>query len=382
MRLQILNLFLLSSCIAYCQDQEQDDLEQQDESVILAHDDEFESDLDRYAEQQDEDAQVDAQQAEDLQDEEPQDEDVQAQEQALQDDIYPQMPTTLDTLGFDDSGNWVEKRVYWERAEHAFGKVLILNQQIAQLQVQYFGIRNEIDKTLDAGKCELGINTVDINKVLTHLLSMLESDSSNAVKNSDEQVIKKNSFRDTVLENKDKLVALNSDLELLAKLDNDMDQVIIKLIDQAKQCNEYEAKAWADFKQIGRILNDESAKELYYQVANYRKNIKLVLNYLKKDLKIAFDLLVSKSKTKLAEIKKAISELSDSGINLSYELKALNDDLNYRADRAKYGEEPVTQPKKTKKPTVWGSILGSLAWLWDLILWLPRKLLGLLGIKL
>lgn len=374
MRLQILNFFLLSSCIAYCQDQEQDNLEQQDEIAMLAHNDEFESELDSLIETKENDLLLDRSQADqlnsDLQNQEPQDDDLQAQEQALQNDIYSQMPTTLDTLGFDDSGNWVEKRVYWERAEHAFGKILILNQQITQLQVQYFGVRNDIDKTLDAGKCALGISVDDINKVITYLIGILEQNGD-----------RKNSFHDTVLENKDKLLALSSDLQMLAKFDSDMDQVIIKLIDQAKLCNEYEAKAWADFKQIGRILNDESAKELYYQVANYRKNIKLVLNYLKKDLKKTFDVLVLKANNKFAEIKKNISELNDSGINLTYELKAINDDLNYRADQSRDGYESQVeaQPKKNKKPTVWGSILSSLSWIWNLILWLPRKILGLFG---
>lgn len=384
MRLLFLNLFLLINLMTNCSDQlvdqiEDDDLENHDLEKIQEPDLDQEQayDLEGLLDQK-----ASMKKTEVSQQIEPDDLDEQVlyqQELDKQELGLSKMPNTLNTMGFDDSGNWVEKRVYWERAEQAFGKVMALNAQVVQEQLQYFAMRNEADKQLDAGRCELGLNANDFNKVLDRLLSLLESDS-NLTKN------KQDNFKATVLEHKDQLLLLQNDLSELAQLDSDLDNVIMKVIDQARKCNEYEAKAWDDFKHIGRVLNDETAKKLYYQVVNYRKNSKLILNYLRVDLKKAFNLLVDRSKNKLAEIKKAAQELKEAGIDFAYELKALDNDLIYRTDRhdsSKEDEHEVkNESKKTKKPVgFWGALVDSLQFLWEIILWFPRKLFGLFGIK-
>jgi len=289
------------------------------------------------------------------------------------------MPNTLDTLGVDDSGNWVEKRVYWERAEEAFGKIININAQVSQQQLQYFGTRNDVDKQLDIDRCELGLNESEFTKVLDYLLDILQLDQNQNEAN-------KNDFKITVLDNQDQLLLLQTSLQQLKQLDSDMDSVIIKVIDQVQKCNEYERKAWEDFKQIGRVLNDESARKLYYQVASYRKNSKLILNYLKTDLKNSCESLISRVKIKLSQIKKITSELKDAGIDLKYELKALDQDQAYRKDLGQLVDksEEKIQPQEHKpknKSGFWAVFLNSLQTLWQLILWLPRKILGLFGMK-
>lgn len=289
------------------------------------------------------------------------------------------MPDSLNTIGVDDSGNWVQKRVSWEKAEQEFGKAMALVAQVIQQQLVYFSARNEIDKQLDAGKCALSLNMADLTKTVSHLLNMTEILDINIGKLDNSQ---KNSFRANILENKDHLLALKADLDRLIQLDVDMDNVIIKVIDQVQKCSEYEAKAWEGFKQIGRVLSDDTAKTLYYQVANYRKNIKLVLNYLKIDLKLAFDGLIESSKLKLTDVSKNITVLHDNGIDLAYEFKALNEGP-ILLDQQMESAQTKTEPKKLPKaPGMWGTVMHIFKTLWDIVLWLPRKMLGLLGIKI
>lgn len=289
------------------------------------------------------------------------------------------MPDSLNTIGADDSGNWVQKRVSWEKAEQEFGKAMALVAQIVQQQLVYFSARNEIDKQLDAGKCALSLNMSDLVKTVSHLLAMTDNLDMTIGKLDNSQ---KNSFRANILENKEQLLTLKADLEQLIQLDADMDNVIIKVIDQVQKCSEYEAKAWEDFKQIGRVLSDDTAKTLYYQVANYRKNIKLILNYLKIDLKLAFDGLIESSKLKLADISKNISVLHDNGINLAYEFKALSEGPVLLDQQVEDGQVKTEPKKLPKTPGIWGTIMHAFKTLWDIVLWLPRKILGLLGIKI
>lgn len=318
-------------------------------------------------------------QAEQIADSDADDASEQAAELASEYDSDFNMPSTLDTLGFDDSGNWVEKRVYWERAEEAYGKLRAINAQVSQEQLQYFGMRNEVDKQLTAGRCELGLNEAELAKVLDYLLGVLQA-AQNQVQAD------KNDFKVTLLDNQDQLLLLQTSLEQLAQFDTDLDSVVVKAIDQVQKSNEYERKAWEDFKQIGRVLNDESARQLYYQVASYRKNSKLILKYLKTDLKNSFENLIARLKAKLSQIKKITGELKDAGIDLKYELKALDQDRIYNKDGAKLADtseedvKPASQKAKSKTG-FWSVVFDSLGLLWQLILWLPRKILGLFGLK-
>ena len=298
-----------------------------------------------------------------------------AQNQTGDDSQKSMMPKTLNTLGQDDSGNWVLKRVWWEKAEKVFGTIMSYNSQVSDQQMNYFGARNDVDKQLDEGKRKLNLSLLDISKVISYLLGLVGSET---VSEADEAG---NSFKGTVLENKEKLESLQADIELLHKLDEDLDSVIVKVIDQTHKCSDYEAKAWEDFKQIGRVLNDMKAKELYGQVVNYRKNIKAVLSYLQNDLKSSFDALMAQAKNKISDIEKVTKELHSGGIDLVYELKAMDEGVSVAGDTADdQDEEPA--PKKSKKASgIWAVVLKSLKSLLDALLWLPRKFMGLFGVK-
>jgi hypothetical protein len=285
------------------------------------------------------------------------------------------MPKTLNTLGSDDSGNWVLKRVWWEKAEKAFGKAMAYNSQISEQQMDYFGARNDIDKQLDEEKRRLSLSIGDISKTVSYLLGMV--DDNEKLAEIDEYQEK--TFKGTVLESREKLVLLQTNIALIQKLDADMDSVVAKVIDQTYKCNDYESKAWADFKQIGRVLNDEKAKELYYQVRNYRKNIKSVLEYLQQDLKISFDSLTNQAKKKIKEVQATVNELHDAGVNLAYEFKSMNEGVGETQDLDDEEDEPA--PKKKKVSGIWGIVLSSLKAIWNVILWLPRKIMGFFGVK-
>lgn len=285
------------------------------------------------------------------------------------------MPNTLNTLGADDSGNWVLKRVWWEKAEGVFGKIMALNLQISQQQMEYFGVRNEIDKELDGRKRELVLTLDEFEKTITHLLGLVETAESLG-----ELDLKNDSFRASVLEHQDQLIKLRDDISKLIKLDSEMDNAVIKVIDQVQKCNDYEARAWEDFKQIGRVLNDELAKNLYYQIVNYRKNIKMILRYLKTDLHTSFEGLMARAVTLLEEIKKTVVQLRENGIDLVYEAKMIHEGARY-SDQANQIEEQSSPKKSSKKSGIWGGVLNILGMLKNLVLWLPRKLFGLFGIK-
>lgn len=285
----------------------------------------------------------------------------------------PIMPKTLNTVGSDDSGNWVLKRVWWEKAEDAFGQVMVYNSQVVDQQLDFFAARHDLEKQLEQAHRKLGLTQDELVKIVDHLLGMLNAQGDNLPETG------ANQFRNTVADNKEKLVALQVDLSLMQKIDADLDSLMLQVVDQAQKCADYESKAWVDFKQIGRVLNDHKAQELYYQVESYQKNVQLVLQYLKTDLKNSFEKYGKQALQKLDKIDQLIQELRDAGIDLSYEFKAMNEGTGKLPIEA----QPVapTAKKPVKSTGIFGMFMNILSSLWNLLLFLPRKLLGLVGIK-
>ena len=294
-----------------------------------------------------------------------------SEEQAAEELVH--MPDSLNTLGSDDSGNWVLKRVWWEKSERAFDKILKLNLQISNLQTDYFSARNQIDKQLDADKRSLALTLTEIDQLVNYLLKNIEQEGVAA--------LDKNNFAQIILLNKDKIILLKEYIAQLAKLDSDMDDVIINVITQVQKCNDYEVQSWQIFKQIGRMLNDLNAKEEYYKIVNYRKNIKSINNYLKIDLKESFDKMATYSINKIENIKQIVTQLHQAGIDMVYEFKNMNEGVSY-SDQVQTNQEEEPAPvRKNQKNSFITNILNFIKMLVNFLLWLPRKLFGLIGIK-
>jgi hypothetical protein len=287
--------------------------------------------------------------------------------------VDPIMPKTLNTTGSDDSGNWVLKRVWWERSEDTFGQIMAYNAQVADQQLDFFAMRHDLEKQLEEARQKLGITPAELVKVVDHLLAMLNQQGDQLPETS------VNQFRNTVADNKEKLVALQVDLSLMQKIDADLDSLMLQVVDQTQKCADYESKAWVDFKQIGRVLNDHKAQELFYQVESYQKNIQLVLQYLKGDLKDSFDKYGKQALQKLLKIGQLAQELKDAGIDLVYEFKAMDEGVGQLPVEPQPAKEVVKKP--VKSGGFFGMVMNILSSLVNLLLFLPRKLLGLVGIK-
>ncbi len=281
------------------------------------------------------------------------------------------MPATLNTLGEDDSGNWVLKRVWWEKAEDAFGHIMAYNSQVQDQQQLFFSARHDLEKQLEVDRQKLGLPLEDLVKVVDHLLVMAGQAGNNLPENVSNQ------FVNTVVDNKSKLVALQAELNLMQKIDADQDSLMLQVVDQVQKCADYESKAWVDFKQIGRVLDDHKAQDLYQHVDSYQKNIQVVLKYLKGELYSVFTKYSQHATQKLISIDKMMQDLKGAGIDLGYEFKAM-------AEGAVQAPQPEVQkvaPKPVKSAGVWGMLANILSSLINLLLFLPKKLLGLVGIK-
>lgn len=286
------------------------------------------------------------------------------------DEFVPEVNTN------QEGGNWVQKRIWWEQAEASFAQLTQDNNQVLQIQADYFKQRTIVEKQLDTVLCDLNVTRKDlvnfIDKLLefTSVMSTIETTIAVTGKsNATDSNTGNNTGNNTSMRLKNLAISQQAGLENikvylinLTLIDDALDQVLTELNKHIALCQDYEKQAWDDFKEIGRILNDKKAKALFYQVDGYQKNIQKILEYVSGPLKKFFDDQVSKTKKNCEDLNQELKQLAAGGLDLRLELDII-------AGRI---PEPVDPAAKKAKPNQgWFSsisdgviIFFSYIWIW------------------
>jgi regulator of replication initiation timing len=294
-------------------------------------------------------------------------------------DFVPEVNTN------QEGGNWVQKRIWWEQAEAAFAQLTADNNQILQIQADYFKQRIIVEKQLNTILCDLNVSRADLVSFIDKLLEFtstvpnvatVAADKSSATvsqsghdksvsdhKNSSgNQRLKKLAILQQVgLEN------IKTYLTNLKLIDDALDQVLVELNKQIELCQDYEKQAWDDFKEIGRILNDKKAKALFYQVDGYQKNVQKILDYVTGPLKKFFDDQVTKTKKNCEDLAQELKQLAAGGLDLRIELDILAGRTPEPIDQA---AEKLAAAKKAKANQSWfssasDSVTGFFSGIWS-----------------
>ncbi|TET36204.1 hypothetical protein E3J61_01030, partial [Candidatus Dependentiae bacterium] len=232
----------------------------------------------------------------------------------------------IDTVDLEDpQGNWLYKRVWWERAEAKYEKIRAAVTSVLEIRTKFFAKRAELDKkTLDPFYIKAGFSQGELKERLAEQIAQLEKDIEDK---SDVQRLEKLEADKLTLEDLQKEVAI------VVKQDEEVENAIMMLVEQANKMRNYEQQAWQDFKNIARVLDDKKARELYYKVDGAWRNIQELKQYVENKFSTGFDQLVERVVQQVQKVDAAMQTLKEKGI----ELKRAEQDADEDEDEA---EEP------------------------------------------
>ena len=265
----------------------------------------------------------------------------------------------IDTVDLEDpQGNWLYKRVWWERAEAKYEKIRAAVTSVLEIRTKFFAKRAELDKkTLDPFYIKTGFSQGELKERLAERIAQFEKDIEDK---SDVQRLEKLEADKLTLEDLQKEVAT------VVKQDEEVENAILMLVEQANKMRNYEQQAWQDFKNIARVLDDKKARELYYKVDGAWRNIQELKQYVESKFSTGFDQLVERVVQQVQKVDAAMQQLKEKGI----ELKRAEQDADEDDDEA---EEPppgiISRFIITPISTVFRAI-------WDVIMWPIRKIMG------
>lgn len=227
----------------------------------------------------------------------------------------------IDTLGLEEpGGNWLFKRIWWEKAETRFEKIRSMVEQLFEERMVFLKQRSELDHNLfDPFYREVGLERGELREIVLYLIERIEKMRQSQGSLDEEE----RDFLNTLIKEQKTLEQLQTDIDGIDKLDKAIDESIMLLADQINRARNYENSAWQEFKAIGKELNDKRARERYYSMDAIMKSIQDIDAYIKGAFSQHFQALSNSAKEHVERVKTAVKTLQERRIDLKIEAEKL-----------------------------------------------------------
>lgn len=283
-------------------------------------------------------------------------------------DITPKKYGEDEVMGIDTvdipnpQGNWLYKRVWWERAEAKFERIREVVGKIMEVRTGFFAKRAELDKNvLDPFYIKIGMSQGELQEILTEMVSkadrLLDSESNDRV-------------QEKLEEEKRTLESLQKQVQVVVTQDEEVEKAILMLVEQITKVRSIEQQAWQDFKAIARVLDDRKARELFYKVDAAWRNVKELQQYIEQTFAGSFDALVEKVKKEVEKVNQEMNALKETGAKLKQGL------LGVQQEQLDMEDEEEPEPKGFFTRYIIDPVVGLFKAVWSVITWPYRALFG------
>lgn len=224
----------------------------------------------------------------------------------------------IDTVSLQEGqGNWLFKKIWWERAEIKFDKLRQVVESVMSFRMAFFDQRAELNKAIiDPFLLKIGAEQGSLRQAIEGHLALLEKERADAGSLNEEE----RSLVEIIKKEKNKLLEIKTLVEHVLKLNFEIDTSLGVLMQQVNRARSYENQAWDNFREIARVLNDKKAREIYYAIDMLYKNTKQVLRYIETDFKQHFSATMGAIDEEIGVVNLRIKELNAKGLELTKEL--------------------------------------------------------------
>lgn len=277
----------------------------------------------------------------------------------------------IDTVDLDQpQGNWLFKRIWWERSEARYEKIKKKIEEIFENRMIFFEKRSELVKNiLDPFYLKIGMGQGEFQAILEDYIHRLEAEreKKGSLTPQEREML-------TKLDNeREALEQLVVDVQAIGEVENRVDESLSRLLEQLGAIRRYDKQAWDAFKEIARVVDDEKARQLYQVVDTALNNIKDIGDYLEHAFAAHFDQLIATAKEQTERVTTIVAGLKEKGIDLKKRIDQL---INQQSATKKEQEKKAQEKKVAKEEApeeeqgfLSSYILNPLATAWDGVVW-------------
>jgi len=276
----------------------------------------------------------------------------------------------LDTVSVrEPEGNWLLKRIWWEKAKKKYAKIKRFASKIADLQLGFVEKRNKINRDVfDPFYVEVGLNYGQLKEVVSSLLQNLKDlrEKEGSLDTKEKELL------NTLKAEEKTLKQLSLDVKSIRSLNAAIDEDIQNLVRQINRSRRYEEDALQIFFDIAKVLSHKKARELKYQMDSLWKNIKSIDAYIRGKFSRHFDTVIENAKSQVEKIKTVASAFKDKGIDLKKQFAGREEKpTEKKPEKPEAIRQSQDDLEQKEEPVGW---LGSI---WNVITWPFKKFWGL-----
>jgi len=230
---------------------------------------------------------------------------------------------SFDTVNIKDgSGNWLLKRIWFERGQEKYDKIKERVDEVLQLRAAFFDQRTELDqKLLEPFYLEIGLQEGELQVTLTDLTQEI----TELRQKLGDLTQQERELLELVTGEQKTLEQLQADVMAIKDVDNAVDDALSKLMEQMNLCRKYEKESWQYLRDIAKELSDKNAKAIYYKMDVHSKNISNILKYVQSTFTDYFNQLISMAKTRTERVKSSMAMFKEKGIDFQKRAKIVKD---------------------------------------------------------
>lgn len=220
---------------------------------------------------------------------------------------------SLDTTQVDGGGNWLNKRLWYERAQNVFDEIRALVNSIGDIRLQFSNEVNAVGHKIDSFFEVVDFNKNELDEKFKEMLVALDTEQ----KIVGDLSAQERTLQATIKQEIKVIEQIGVNIKSIGEVDNKIDETLMQAFKTIDECRDYETKAWSTFKSIGKELDDKKARNLYYQMNNYKQNVEQKITYLKNTLlPYLHNVLVAKIDMNIAKINQSLDDLKIKGIDV------------------------------------------------------------------
>jgi hypothetical protein len=255
----------------------------------------------------------------------------------------------IDTVDINEAkGNWLYKRIWWEKAERTYEKIKQLTDKILESRMSFFVKRNDLDRAIVEFYSDLGFKQGELTELVAFMTNQLDQErkAEGSLNEKERELL------ELLTQEKKNIEQLQQGSQNISKIDRAIEDALMKLVEQLNQAKYYEQQAWEYFKAINRELSDKKARELFYSMDTFWRNLNSINSYLSGAYAQYFDQLTQKLQQETDKIKTNVQALSEKGISLQSQALAMKKECKMPAKEEAQPEEPA--PTTGLLGTLWG----------------------------
>lgn len=277
-------------------------------------------------------------------------------EEPMVEDLEAVEPQGIDTVDINEpEGNWLFKRIWWEKSKDLFGKIRDYVDKIVESRMHFFEERVKLDRDqIDPFYVKIGLDQGALMYQVDHLHVELQKKREREGMLEGEDL----KFYNVLTENKVTLDQLHEAVLDIQRVDSSLDQSLQILMEQVNLARAYEGEAWQLLNQIAEELSDKKAREDYYAIATIWRNVKEIGAYITGPFAQHFVHLAESTVQRIKQIEDSLELLKEKGVEISKQEEQFHQPCELEDDGDIEEEEEEEEP---------AAPVGLFAWVWQTV---------------